>query len=245
MNPRFHLPSGVRACFVTGTDTEVGKTRVSAALLHWCSQQGWRSAALKPVAAGTEWINGERANDDVRTLRAAASLPLTDADICPLQFDAACAPHIAAALEQRTIEPGTILRAAQQLATRTDTLVVEGVGGFRVPLAPGFDSADLAQALGLPVVLVVGLRLGCINHALLTAEAIRARGLRLAGWVGNSVDPAMPWRDENVQTLREQLQVEFQAPSLGVVPHLAQPTAAAVASYLDTTALGALFAPRP
>ncbi|HEX5805164.1 MAG TPA: dethiobiotin synthase [Macromonas sp.] len=245
MTSRFHLPSGVRACFVTGTDTEVGKTRVSAALLHWCAQQGWRSAGLKPVAAGTEMLDGERANDDVRTLRAAASVPLTDADICPFQFDAACAPHIAAALEGRTIATGPILQAAHRLAQQTDVLVVEGAGGFRVPLAPGFDSADLTQALGLPVVLVVGLRLGCINHALLTAEAVRARGLRLAGWVGNSVDPAMPWRGENVQTLRQQLLAEFQAPCLGVVPHLAPPTAAAVATHLDDTALHALFDPRP
>jgi len=243
MTPRFQWPSGVRACFVTGTDTEVGKTRVSAALLHWCAQQGWRSAAFKPVAAGTEIINGERANDDVRTLRAAASLPLTDGDICPFQFDAACAPHIAAALEQRSIAPDAILRAAQQLAARVDALVVEGVGGFRVPLTPGFDSADLAQALNLPVVLVVGLRLGCINHALLTAEAVRARGLQLAGWVGNSVDPAMPWRDDNVQTLRQQLLAKCQAPCLGVVPHLVQPTATAVASHLDAATLHALFAP--
>ena len=245
MTSRFQLPSGVRACFVTGTDTEVGKTRVSAALLHWAAAQGWRSAGLKPVAAGTELIDGERANDDVRTLRAAGSLPLTDADICPFKFDAACAPHIAAALEGRTITFGPIEHAAQRLASQADVLVVEGAGGFRVPLAPGFDSADLAQTLGLPVVLVVGLRLGCINHALLTAEAVRARGLRLAGWVGNSVDPTMPWRDENVQTLRQQLLLEFQAPCLGVVPHLAQPTAAAVAAHLDEAGLHTLFAPSP
>lgn len=245
MSLRFALPVGVRACFVTGTDTEVGKTRISAALLHWATAHGWRSAALKPVAAGTELIDGERANDDVRTLRAAASVPLTDAEICPFQYDEACAPHIAAQLAGRPIEPAGILHAATQLAQQADVLVVEGVGGFRVPLAPGFDSADLAQTLGLPVVLVVGLRLGCINHALLTAEAISARGLTLAGWVGNSVDPAMPWRDDNVQTLRQQLMLEFQAPCLGVVPHLAPPSAAAVAQHLDSTALHALFAAPP
>ena len=231
-----------RGCFVTGTDTEVGKTRVSAGLLHWFAAQGWRSAGLKPVAAGTELINGERANEDVRTLRAAASLPLTDAEICPFQFDAACAPHIAAALEGRVIEREPILQAARDLAARADALVVEGVGGFCVPLGPDWDTADLAQQLGLPVILVVGLRLGCISHALLTAEAVRARGLRLIGWIGNAIDPAMPWRDENIAYLRSRLAQQHGAPCLGIVPWLPQPDAAAVASQLDEAALRALFA---
>lgn len=231
-----------RGCFVTGTDTEVGKTRISAALLHWCAAQGWRSAGLKPVAAGTELVNGERVNEDVRMLRMASSLPLTDAEVCPYLFDAACAPHIAAKLQGRTIEREVILGAARDLAARADALVVEGVGGFCVPLGPDWDTADLAQALGLPVILVVGLRLGCINHALLTAEAVRARGLRLFGWIGNAVDPAMPWIAENIAYLRSRLAQQHGAPCLGQVPWLPCTDAAAVAAHLDDAALRAVFA---
>lgn len=227
----------LHGCFVTGTDTGIGKTRVSGALLHWFAQQGWRSAGFKPVAAGTDWIDGQRVNEDVRALRAASSLPLTNAEVCPAQFDAACAPHVAAALEGRTIERAALINAARATAARADVLVAEGVGGFCVPLGVGWDTADLAGDLGLPLVLVVGLRLGCLNHALLTAEAIRARGLRLAGWIGNRVVPEMPWSDENVLTLREWLGGRYDAPCLGIVPWLAEPDPAAVAAHLDAAAL--------
>jgi dethiobiotin synthetase len=237
----------LHGCFVTGTDTEIGKTRISAALLHWLAQSGRRSASagLKPVSAGTDVIDGQRVNEDVRALREAGSVALTDAEVGPLQFDAACAPHIAAALEGRPIDRAAILNAARALAARSDMLVVEGVGGFCVPLGADWDTADLARDLGLPVVLVVGLRLGCINHTLLTAEAIRARGLRLAGWVGNRVVRDMPWVDENVATLRDWLARQHGAPCLGVVPWLADPSPAAVAAHLDAAALQALFAPVP
>ncbi len=231
-----------RARFVTGTDTEVGKTRISAGLLHWCAQQGWHSAGLKPVAAGTSLINGQRVNEDVRALREAGSLPLSDAEVGPYQFDAACAPHIAAALEGRAIEREVIVRAARDLAARADALIVEGVGGFCVPLGPDWDTADLAQELGLPVLLVVGLRLGCINHALLTAEAVRARGLRLIGWIGNVVDATMPWIDENIACLRTRLAQQHGAPCLGVVPRLPDPTPREVVAHLDVAALRAVFA---
>lgn len=230
-------------CFVTGTDTEVGKTRVSAALLHWCHRQGWRSVGIKPVAAGTSLINGHWVNDDVRALREASSLTLTDAEVGPLQFDAACAPHIAAALQGQTINRKDLLGSAHALAAQADVLVVEGVGGFCVPMGTDWDSADLAVDLHLPVVLVVGLRLGCINHALLTAQAVRARGLPLAGWVGNTVVPNMPWIDENVATLRDWLWRQYGAPCLGVVPCLSDPTSAAVATYLNDAALHTVFTP--
>jgi dethiobiotin synthetase len=235
------LLASVRGCFVTGTDTGVGKTRISAALLHWCVQQGWRSAGLKPVAAGMEWIGGEYINEDVRALRQASSPGLTDADVGPYQFEGACAPHIAAQSEGRAIEREVILRSAQALAARSDVLVVEGVGGFCVPLAPGWDTADLACDLGLPVVLVVGLRLGCINHALLSAEAIVHRGLRLAGWIGNVLEPDMPWLDDNVACLRKCLWQQFQAPCLGLVPRLADASAASVRARLVDTGLQAVF----
>ncbi len=228
----------MRNLFVTGTDTEVGKTYVSAALLHWCAQQGWRSAGMKPVAAGLDAMGG---NEDVQTLRAASSLSLSTHEVGPLQFQAACAPHIAAALEGRTITLAPLVQHARDLAARSDVLVVEGVGGFCVPLGPEGDTADLAVALGYPVVLVVGLRLGCINHALLTAEAIHARGLPLAGWVANVVDPQMVHQQANIDTLREELQRRHQAPCLGVVPRLSLPGPAAAAACLDGMALRRLL----
>jgi dethiobiotin synthetase len=222
--------------FVTGTDTEVGKTRCSAALLHWCTQQGWRSAGLKPVAAG---LDADGVNEDVQMLRAAGSLPLTSAEVGPQQFQAACAPHIAAALEGQAIELDVLVQQAQALAARADVLVVEGVGGFCVPLGPDADTADLAVALGYSVILVVGLRLGCISHALLTAEAIRARGLPLAGWIANTVDPQMPHLQANIATLRHEFQRRHQAPCLGVVPRLDGSRSAA--AYLDAAALHQVF----
>ena len=231
----------MKACFVTGTDTEVGKTRISAALLHRCGQHGWRSAGFKPVAAGMVCLDGIWVNEDVRALRDASSVTLVDAEVGPYQFHAACAPHIAAALEGRAIERNCILQAAQALAARADVLVVEGVGGFCVPLGAHWNSADLAADLQLPVVLVVGLRLGCLNHALLTAQAVQARGLHLAAWVGNTLGPQCPWLAENMQTLTQCLKTHG-APCLGLVPYLLDPTPELVGSYLDTTVLMQIFA---
>ncbi|MBH2017965.1 MAG: dethiobiotin synthase [Burkholderiales bacterium] len=233
----------LHGCFVTGTDTAVGKTHVSAALLHWCAQQGWRSAGLKPVAAGTLLIDGRPVNEDVQALRQAGSVRLTDAEVGPLQFKAACAPQIAAALENRCIDQATILSAAHHLASRADVIVVEGVGGFCVPLGPDWDTADLALALGLPVVMVVGLRLGCISHALLTAEAIRVRQLPLAGWIASTVDPDMAHSEGNLASLRHELTRRHQAPCLGVVPWMPAPTPAAVANHLDAAALKRVLEP--
>lgn len=231
----------LRGCFVTGTDTEVGKTRVSAALLRWCADQGWRSAGFKPVAAGLERVDGWWINADVQALRQASSVPLSDAQVCPSPFTAACAPHIAAELEGRRIDFDGLLSAAQSLARQADALVVEGVGGFVVPLDDRHDTSDLAQALGLPVVLVVGLRLGCLNHALLTAESVQARGLRLAGWVGNTVDTAMPWVEANLATLRERLWTRYGAVDLGHVPRLPEPSPQALLGHLDHAGLRRLF----
>lgn len=236
-------PHQLRGCFVAGTDTGVGKTHISTALLHWATQQGWRSAGFKPIAAGTALIEGQPVNEDVRALRDASSLALTDAEVGPLQFKAACSPHIAAALEGRRIERTPILAAARNLAVRADMLVVEGIGGFCVPLGPDWDTTDLAVALGLPVVLVVGLRLGCLSHALLTAEAIRARQLPLAGWIANTIEPDMAHHDPNIATLHHELARHHQAPCLGIVPWLAEPAPAKVSEFLDNTALRSVFAP--
>ncbi|WP_298292457.1 dethiobiotin synthase [Thiomonas sp.] len=230
-----------RGCFVTGTDTGVGKTAVSAALLHWCGLQGWRSAGLKPVAAGMEPLGGRWVNTDVLALQRASSLPLSEDDVGPCQLRAACAPHIAARLEGRSIALPPLLAAAQALARRADALVVEGVGGFVVPLDAQHDTADLAQALGLPVVLVVGMRLGCLNHALLTAQGIEARGLRLAGWVANTVDPAMPWLQDNVATLRAWLGGRYGAAELGCVPRLDDAQPQRILPHLHHDALQRVF----
>ena len=237
-----HLDGGLRGCFVTGTDTGVGKSHVSAGLLHWLGQRGHRAAGYKPVASGLELdADGRLFNEDVERLRRAGSVPLPAALIGPCQLKEACAPHIAAELEGRAIDRVALLRGAQELARHADYLVVEGAGGLIIPLGADWDSTQLMSALGLPVVLVVGLRLGCLSHALLTAEAVLARRLRLAGWVGNVIDPGMPHLQRNLDTLHHEFTRRHQLPCLGVVPHLANPTAAAVAQSLDDAALRSLF----
>jgi dethiobiotin synthetase len=223
-------------CFVTGTDTGVGKTLVSSAMLSSLTATGLRAVGMKPVAAGLELIDGTWRNEDVEQLHAAGNVDAPLALRCPYVLRAPISPHLAAQEEGVRIALQPLLSAYGQLARQADAVIVEGVGGFRVPLADDFDSADLAVALGLPVVLVVGLRLGCLNHALLTAEAIRARGLVLAGWVGSVIDPQMLSLEANIETLRARL----GAPPLGVVPHLAAPEAAGAARHLDLRPLHAL-----
>lgn len=217
------------SCFVTGTDTEIGKTLVSGALLHALGQAGVRAAGMKPVAAGAALHDGMLRNEDVDFLYEAAPLKLPRELTTPYLFRTPAAPHIAAALECQPIEPLRIVTAYEQVRAQAEAVVVEGVGGWRVPLTNSYDTSDLARQLGLPVVLVVGLRLGCINHALLTAEAIAARGLKLAGWVANTVDPTMGHADGNVEAIAARL----NAPLLGRVPRLEHASAAAAAAYLD------------
>jgi dethiobiotin synthetase len=221
------------ACFVTGTDTEIGKTLISSAILHKLVQQGQRACGMKPVAAGAEMRDGALHNDDAAMLRAAGNVHLPQHITTPYMLREACAPHIAAALEGVTIEPVPILAAYAEILGASDATVVEGVGGFCVPFSDDFDSADLAVQLGLPVVLVVGMRLGCINHALLTAEAIVARGLVLAGWIANQVDPDMRYADENIEALTSRM----PAALLGRVPRLSDPSAAAAANYIELAGL--------
>jgi len=200
-----------QAWFVTGTDTGVGKTFVCCALLQRAAREGRRALAMKPIAAGCD---AQGRNEDVEQLIAAANVGAPRADINPYCFAPAIAPHIAAQQAGERIEPRCILEAYARLKPLTELLLVEGVGGFCVPLADGYDSAQLARDLGLPVILVVGLRLGCLNHALLSTEAIAARGLRLAGWVANRIDPEMVAWQENVAALSERL----PAPLLGTLP---------------------------
>jgi dethiobiotin synthetase len=201
------------AYFLTGTDTDVGKTFITCALLRRGAQRGLRAAGVKPVAAGTD---ADGRNEDIEAIRAASSVALPPAIINSYCFRDFVAPHIAAAQKGVVIDLDAIVTACRTAQEATDLLIVEGVGGFRVPLGVDRDSADLAVALGLPVILVVGLRLGCINQALLAGEAIARRSLELAGWVANCIDPAMTHQDENIEALASRL----AGPLLGVVPHV-------------------------
>ncbi len=221
------------SCFVTGTDTDVGKTLVSSALLHALVQQSVSAVGMKPVAAGCTLHDGQLRNADIEQLFAAGNVDAPFALRCQYLFEPFCAPHIAAAQAGVEISLAPMLAAYQALAEQAQVVVVEGVGGFCVPFSSQGDSADLAQQLGLPVILVVGLRLGCINHALLTKEAIAARGLRLIGWVANLIDPNMPYQSENIAAL----QAGLQAPLLGCVPRLSEADAAHAAAYLNFSVL--------
>jgi len=204
-----------RGVFVTGTDTGVGKTRVAVALVHALRARGLRVAVMKPVSAGS--AAGEL-NEDVVALLQAANVAADVRDVNPYAFAPAIAPHLAAQQAGVRIELDSIAAAYSRLAAKADVVVVEGAGGWRVPLNECEDMADLAQRLGLPVVLVVGLRLGCLNHALLTAESIANRRLPWAGWVGNHIDPAMVMAAENVAALHARL----PGPCLGVQAFLQQ-----------------------
>ena len=209
--------------FVTGTDTGVGKTLIACSLLHHLRARGLRALGMKPVAAGVEPTPEGPANPDVIALRRASSWAAPLNQVNPYCFEPPIAPHLAAASVGVHIELEPIRRAFEVLRRSADVIVVEGVGGFLVPLNEREDAGDLAVALALPVVLVVGMRLGCLNHALLTQQAILARSLRLAGWIANSIDPHMQRFDENLQALRERI----AAPLLGVLPHRAAPDPAA------------------
>jgi dethiobiotin synthetase len=191
---------------------------------------------MKPVAAGAQETPQGLRNRDALDLIAASGCDLPYAIVNPCVYAPPIAPHLAAAQAGAAIRFAPLLEAFARIRAASDVVIVEGAGGWRVPLGPDGDMADLAAALGLPVLLVVGLRLGCLNHALLTAESIERRGCRLAGWVGNAVDPAMAMRGANVATLRERL----PAPCLGVVPRLDRVTPASVAALLDSAAIARL-----
>lgn len=188
-----------RGIFVTGTDTGVGKTRIAVALLEALVARGVRAVGMKPVAAGID--PGLAVNADVAALLAAGSVAAARADVNPYALAAAIAPHVAAAREGVDLDLATIAAAYRRLAERADAIVVEGAGGALVPLDARCDMLDIARVLSLPVLLVVGIRLGCLNHARLSALAIGARGLVLAGWIANRIDPAMEAADESVATL--------------------------------------------
>jgi len=223
-------PIATRGIFVTGTDTGVGKTRVAAALLRALALRGARAVGMKPVAAGVE--RDLATNADVAELLAAGNVAAAHIDVNPYALRAAIAPHVAAAREGVAIELATIAAAYRRLAAQADVVVVEGAGGAMVPLDARHDMLDIACALSLPVLLVVGVRLGCLNHARLSALAIGARGLVLGGWVANRIDPAMEAADESIATLAAMLPAPLVADC---------PWAPGAAPPLDARALRAAF----
>jgi dethiobiotin synthetase len=207
----------MRGFFVTGTDTGIGKTRVSAGLLKAISDAGMKSAGMKPVASGAAMTPEGLRNEDALALMAAASLKKPYAVVNPYCFAPPVAPHLASREAQLEIGLDPIRAAYAELCRDADAVVVEGVGGWQVPLSPGLEVPDLAREFGLPVLLVVGMRLGCLNHALLTARAIRADGLELGGWVANSIDPDFLRPEANHATLEAELGAPLLA-RLGYAP---------------------------
>jgi dethiobiotin synthetase len=206
----------LHAVFIAGTDTGIGKTHAACALLHALRAAGHDVCGMKPVASGCAQTADGLRNEDALALLAASSAPRSPYELInPVALREPLSPHLAAAHEGVTISLAPLRAAFDELRAAHRTVVVEGVGGWLVPLAPGLFAADIARAWALPVILVVGLRLGCLNHALLSAQAIVADGCHLAGWIGNRIDPAMEAVEENLATLRELL----PAPCLGVLPH--------------------------
>ena len=222
-----------RGVFVTGTDTGVGKTLAACALLHALAAHGVRASPLKPIAAGAVQREGRWINEDTLALMEAAGLDGAHPErVTPILLREPMAPHIAAEREGRKIMLTAAVEAFRRAAS-TGFVVCAGVGGFCVPLDDHSDSVHLARLLDLPVVLVVGMRLGCLNHALLTAQAIESASLPFAGWIANHVDPAMAVPDENVAALAKRL----RAPLVGRLPHRSPPDARALATHLDISAL--------
>lgn len=216
------------ALYVTGTDTGIGKTLASCALLHALRGHGLRAIGMKPVASGCERIDGAWRNADALALIEAADPRAEYADVNPFALEHPLAPELAARDAGIEVALPAILAAHARLVERTDALIVEGVGGWEAPLSASLMQADLVRALRLPVLLVVGLRLGCLNHALLSTRAIAADGVHLAGWIASHVDPAMERVDDNLAMLRQRL----PAPCWGVLPHVTDADPALMARHL-------------
>jgi dethiobiotin synthetase len=209
--------SVVNGFFITGTDTEVGKTLVAGALILKMREQGIHALGFKPVVAGTRQDHdGTILNEDLETLRIASQLAPGQMLLCPYVFEAPIAPHIAAEKLGINLDLQIMIDAYEQIRSQAEAVVVEGAGGFLVPINATENLSDLALKLDLPIIMVVGMRLGCINHALLTEEVIRSRQLKVAGWIANTLSSEMPSLEENIQYLQGKL----KAPLLGVIPSL-------------------------
>jgi dethiobiotin synthetase len=219
-----------RAYFITGTDTGVGKTLVACALLQAFVRQGIKAVGMKPVAAGCVETPAGLCCDDVENLRAAGNVAAPQELVNPYALILPVAPHIASAQMGSDIRLEKIEQSYLKLREMAEVVVVEGIGGFMVPLNDREDTADMAQLLGLPVIMVVGLRLGCLNHALISAQAISQRGLTLAGWVANQIEPDMPFVQESIAALEQRL----KGPLIGVVPYRQGLSAEEVARLLRT-----------
>lgn len=218
-----------RTVFVTGTDTGIGKSIASAALLHAFNQRGIRALGMKPVASGCDVTPDGLRNEDALLLQAAGAVEVEYATINPYALAPPIAPEFAARDAGVAIALPRIVEAHARLASMADRVVVEGVGGWMAPLSATLDQRDVARALDADVVLVVGLRLGCISHARLSARSIVADGLRLAGWIGSTLDPAMPHLDDNVAALHARI----DAPCWGVLPFGAPPDPAVLSRALS------------
>ena len=216
--------------FITGTDTNVGKTLVSCALIHAFAACGKAVVGMKPVAAGRD---DDGAWMDVEMLTAASNISAPRSLVNPYALNRPAAPHIAAREMGIEIDTAVILEACRGLQDIAEIVIVEGIGGFRVPLNSRYDTGDMARSMGFPVILVVGMRLGCLSHALLTAEAVQSVGLPFAGWVANQIDPQMLDFDENVRALQQRL----PCPLLGVLPFAPGVMAQELTSLLDINSL--------
>ena len=215
--------------FITGTDTDVGKTEVASGFLEAANQQGLRTGAIKPVAAGCDDHGDGPQNDDAIKLKALASVELSYQQVNPVALDLPMAPHIAAQEQGKALSANRLTGFCRGVSMLPmDFLVIEGAGGWRVPINNRETMADIPKQLNAEVILVVGIRLGCINHALLTAQAIRLDGLKIAGWVANILDPKMLRIDENIDTLKQML-IE---PCLGIIPRLSEVSPQQVAAHL-------------
>ena len=218
----------MRSVFVTGTDTGAGKTLASCTLLHALRARGLDAVGMKPVASGCEPTRDGWRNADALALLAASDPRPAYGDLNPFALPEPLAPELAARAAGVDVALEPILAAYARLRSRAEAVVVEGVGGWAAPLSATLDQRDLVHALQLPVVLVVGLRLGCINHARLTAAAIRADGCELAGWIASEIDPGMACREQNLELLAARL----PAPCLGRLPHAVDPDPAILARHL-------------
>lgn len=217
--------------FITGTDTDCGKTLVSQGLMVLAKTHGLSVAGMKPVASGGFYQSGQLKNADALALQQLCSTPTEYQLINPYCFEPPIAPHLAAQQAGVEIRPEPIVKIFQTLCTQADSVIVEGVGGWRVPLSQNLDVASLCAALNLKVILVVGMRLGCINHALLSAEAIKHSNAFLGGWIANCVQAEFTCLDENIDTLKSKL----NAPFLGTIPYQKMPTAKSTAQHLKNS----------
>lgn len=215
--------------FITGTDTDAGKTWIALALLSSLRQKGYRTLAMKPVACGCLSIDGEYRNDDAVQLQQQASVAIPYEMVNPYAFSAPIAPHLAAEKTGQRIDIHHIKQLFDQQRDKADYVIMEGAGGWLVPLNTQHTTADLVKILQLPVILVVAIRLGCLNHTLLTNAAIQHEGIQLAGWIANCIDESSLEIDNNIETLRERL----NAPLLGVIPYLEECNVQTIADHLD------------